>query len=106
MNGILNEKNSAVVKDYEFHKPDVLERDFLLDEFIKHCRKKYFHTFEFRLVYDINFTNLSKNKEENLTVTSRSIEYKNYFYGLNKIIRNTGRNGFIFNQLNKPEKIF
>ena len=38
-------------------KKDIHEIDYLLDDVIKHCRKNYFHTFEYRLVYDINFTN-------------------------------------------------
>ena len=47
-----------VVKEYEFDKTDIHEIDYLLDDVIKHCRKNYFHTFEYRLVYDINFTNI------------------------------------------------
>ena len=60
MNGLLNE--SIVVKKYDFEKPDIHEIDYLLDDIIKDCRKKYFHTFEYRLVHDINFTNFSNNK--------------------------------------------
>ena len=35
--------------------------------------KNYFHTHEYRLVYDINFTNISNNEEVNLIVTHRSM---------------------------------
>ena len=100
MNDMTNENQLIVVKEYEFDKKDIHEIDYLLDDVIKHCRKNYFHTFEYRLVYDINFTNISNNKEVNLIVTHRSMEFKTEFYGLNKKIKNARRNGFIFNQIN------
>ena len=89
-----------VVKEYEFDKTDIHEIDYLIDDVIKHCRKNYFHTFEYRLVYDINFTIISNNEEVDLIVTHRSMEFKTEFYGLNKKIKNARRNGFIFNQIN------
>ena len=100
MNDMTNENQLIVVKEYEFDKKDIHEIDCLLDDVIKHCRKNYFHTFEFRLLYDINFTNISNNEEVNLIVTHRSMEFKTEFYGLNKKIKNARRNGFIFNQIN------
>ena len=100
MNGIINENKLTVVKEYEFDKTDIHEIDYLTNDVIKHCRKNYFHTFEYRLVYDINFTNISNNEEVNLIVTHRSMEFKSEFYGLNKKIKNARRNGFIFNQIN------
>ena len=101
MNGIINENKLTVVKEYEFDKTDIHEMDYLLDDVIKHCRKNYFHTFEYRLVYDIKFTNISNNEEVNLIVTHRSMEFKTEFYGLNKKIKNARRNGFIFNQISR-----
>ena len=92
---------STVVKEYDSIKPDIHGVDYLLDDIIKDCRNKYFHTFEYRLVYEIKFTNISNNEEVNLTITHRSIEFKTEFYGLNKKIKNAQRNGFIFNQINK-----
>ena len=56
MNEIINENKLFVVKEYEFDKKDIHEIDYLLDDVIKDCRRKYFHTFEYKLVYDINFT--------------------------------------------------
>ena len=101
MIGIINENKLTVVKEYESYKTDIHEIDYLLDDVIKHCRKNYFHTLEYRLVYDINFTNISNNEEVNLIVTHRSMEFKTDFYGLNKKIKNARRNGFILNQINK-----
>ena len=98
MNGILNESS---VKECDFIKPDIHEIDYLLDGFIKDCRNKYFHTFEYRLVYDIKFTTISNNEEVNFTITQRSMEFKTEFYGLNEKMKNFQRSGFIFNQINK-----
>ena len=61
MNGILNE--STFVMEYDFKEPDIHETDDLLDDINKDCRNKYFHTFEYRLVNDTKFTNLSKNEK-------------------------------------------
>ena len=42
---------SIVVKECDFNKPDVHERDSLFDDIIKDCRDIYFHLLEYRLVY-------------------------------------------------------
>ena len=76
---------STVDKEYDFDKPDIHEID-LLDDIIKDCRNKYFHTFAKRLVYDIQFTNVANSEEVNLKITHRSMEFKTEFYGLNKTI--------------------
>ena len=91
---------STVVKEYDFSKPDFHEIDYLLDDIMKDFKNKYFHTFEYRLVYDIKFTNISNNEKVNSTITHRSMEVKTKFYGLKKV-KNARRNGFRFNQLNK-----
>ena len=100
MNEIINKNKLFVVKEYEFDKKDIHEIDYLVDDVIKHCRKNYFHTFEYKLVYDINFTNISNNEEVNLIITHKSMEFKTEIYGLNKKIKNARRNGFIFNHIN------
>ena len=92
---------STVVKGYDFNEPDSHEIDYLLDDIIKDCRKKYFHTFEDTLVYDFNFTKISNNEEVNFTTTHRSLEFKTELYGLNKKIKKSRRNVLMFNQLNK-----
>ena len=100
MNGIINKNKLTVVKEYKFGKKGIHEIDCLLDDVIKDCRRNYFHTFEYRLVYDINFTNISNNEEINLIITHKSKEFKTEFYGLNKKIKNARQNSFIFNQIN------
>ena len=65
----MNDNQLTVVKEYKFYKNYIHEIYYLLDDVIKHCRKNYFHTFEYKLVYDINFTNISNNEEVNIIVT-------------------------------------
>ena len=100
MGEIINENKLFVVKYYKFGKKDIHEIDYILDGVIKDCRRNYFYTFEYKLVYNINFTNISNNEEVNLVITHKSMEFKTEFYGLNKKIKNARRNGFIFNQIN------
>ena len=100
MNEIINENKLFVVKEYKFGEKDIRKIDYIIDDVIKDCSIKYFHTFEYKLVYDINFTNISNNEEVNLIITHKSKEFKTEFYGLNKKIKNAGRNGFVFNQIN------
>ena len=100
MNDMTNENQLIVVKDYEFDKTDIHKIDYILDDFIKDCRKKYFHSFEYRIIYDLCFKNISNNGEVNFAVTHRSMEFKTEFYGLNKKIKNARENGYIFNQIN------
>ena len=97
---IINKNKLFVVKEYEFDKKDIHEIDSLLDDVFKDCRRNYFHTFEYKLVYDINFTNNSNNEEVNLINTHKSMEFRTEFYGLNKKLKNARRNNFIFNQIN------
>ena len=100
MNEIINENKLFVVKEYEFDKTDIHKIDYILDDVIKDCRKKYFHSFEYRIIYDLCFKNISNNEEVNFAVTHRSMEFKTEFYGLNKKIKNARENGYIFNQIN------
>ena len=100
MDGLMNDNQLTVVKEYKFYKNYIHEIYYLLDDVIKHCRKNYFHTFEYKLVYDINFTNISNNEEVNIIVTHKSMEFKTEVYGLNKKIKKARRNGFIFNNKN------
>ena len=100
MNEIINENKLFVVKEYEFDKTDIHKIDYILDDVIKDCRKKYFHSFEYRIIYDLCFKNISNNEEVIFAVTHRSMEFKTEFYGLNKKIKNARENGYIFNQIN------
>ena len=65
---------STDVKECGFNKLDIHEIDYLLEDIIKDCRSKYFHSFEYRLVYDIKFTNNISNQEINFKITHGSME--------------------------------
>ena len=93
-----------MVDKFDFNKPDVHEIHFLLDDIIKGCRNKYFHTFDYRLVYDMNFRNSSNNEETSFPITHRSMDFKTEFYSFNKKIKNAQSNGFLFNQIIKLTK--
>ena len=100
MDEIINKNKLFVVKEYKFGNKDIHEIDYILDDVIKDCSRNCFHTFEYKLVYNINFTNISNNEEVNLIITHRSKEFKTEFYALNKKIKNARRNNFVFNQIN------
>ena len=99
MDEVINKNKLFIVKKYEFGEKGIHEIDCLIDDVIKDCRRNYFHTFEYKLVYDINFTIISNNEEVNLIITHKSNEFKSEFYGLNKKIKNARRNNFVFNQI-------
>ena len=84
MDGIKNENHLTIVKEYEFDKSDIHEMDCLLDDIIKECRERFFHTLEYRLVYDIQATKFSNIEEVNFTITHRSMEFKTECYFLKK----------------------
>ena len=100
MDEIINKNKFSVVTEYKFDKKDIHEIDYILDDVIKDCSRNYFHTFEYKLVYNNNFTNISKNEEVNLIITHKSNEFKTEFYALNKKIKNARQNGFVFIQIN------
>ena len=100
MDKIFNKNELFIVKEYKSDKKDIHEIDYILNDVIKDCRRNYFHTFEYKLVYDINFTNISKNEKVNFIFTHKSNESKTEFYGLSKKIKNARQNNFVFNQIN------
>ena len=59
---------SSVVKEYVFNKPVSHEIDYLLDDIKKDCWNKYFHTFDFKRVFDIRVTINCINEEVNLLI--------------------------------------
>ena len=82
------QKHGIVVREHEFIKPDIYEVNYILIDTIKDCRKKYFHSFQYRCVYAIIFTNVEKNE---VVISSIALEYhkfKSQYYGLSRKIRN------------------
>ena len=60
MNGILNE--NVIVKEDEFDNPLIQKIDSLIDNSIRDCHNKYFHTFDHIFEYDIQLTNITNNE--------------------------------------------
>ena len=78
MNGIMNE--NVIVKEYEFNNPHIQQIDSLIDNSIRDCHNKYFHTFDHICEYDLNFTNIGNNETVNFTISDKSMG----LYELNK----------------------
>ena len=70
MNGILNE--NVIVKEYEFDNPLIQKIDSLIDNSIRDCHNKYFHTFDHICEYDIQLTNIPNNESVNFTKSGKS----------------------------------
>ena len=51
-------KENVIVKEYEFDKPLIQKIDSIIDNCIRDCNHKYFHTFDHICEYDLNFTNI------------------------------------------------
>ena len=97
MNGIMNENQLTIVKKYEFDNPLIQKIDSMIDNSIRDCHNKYFHTFDHNCEYDIQLTNITNNESVNFTISEKSMG----IYELNKELTIARENGFIFNQINK-----
>ena len=97
MNGMMNENQLTVVKEYEFDNPPIQKIDSLIGNSIRDCHIKYFHTFDHICEYNLNFTNITNNEIVNFTISEKSMG----MYEVNKKLSIARENGFIFNQINK-----
>ena len=95
MNGIMNENQLTIFKEYEFDNPLIQKKDSLIDNSIKDCHHKYFHTFEYECVYDLNFTNDTNNESVNFTISDKNLG----MYELNKKLTVARERSFLFNQI-------
>ena len=96
MNEIINENKLFVVKEYEFENPLIQNINSIINKCYRHCHEKYFHTFKYEGIYNLNFTNVINNEIGNLTIFDKSLNINE----LNKKLKNARRNGFVFNQIN------
>ena len=80
MNGIMDENQSTVVKEYEFDNPPVQKIDSLIGNSIRDCHHKYFHTFDHICDYGLIFTTITNNESVNFTISDKSMG----MYELNK----------------------
>ena len=96
MNGIMNKNQLTIVKEYKFDNPIITKIDSIIDNSIRDCHHKYFHTFDHVCEYDFNFTNIANNETVNFTISDKCMGV----YELNKKLAIARGNGYIFNQIN------
>ena len=97
MNGLMNENQLHLVKEYKFDNPLIQNIDSLIDDSIRDCHNKYFHTFDHICEYNLSFTNITNNEIVNFTISDKGLN----LYELNKKLTLARERGFIFNQINK-----
>ena len=88
MNGITRE--NVIVKEYEIDNPLIQNIDSIIDNSIRDCHNKYFHTFDHICEYNLNFTNTTNNETVNFTISDKSMG----MYELNKKLTIARGNGF------------
>ena len=91
----MNENN--IVKEYEFENPLIQNKDSKIDNSIRDCHNKYFHTFDHICEYDLNFTNITDNESVNFIISDKCMG----MYELNKKLTTARENGYTFNHINK-----
>ena len=98
MNGIMNENQLTIVKEYEFDEPLIQKIDSIIDNCYRDSYSKYYHTFENLCEYDIKLTNITNIEIIIITISDKSMG----LFELNKKLAIARGNGFKFNQINKP----
>ena len=73
MNGIMNENQLTIVKEYEFDNPPIQNINSTMSECYRDCHHKYLHTFDFICEYSPNFTNTNNNESVNFTISDKSM---------------------------------
>ena len=73
MNGITNQNQLTIVKEYEFDNALIQKIDCLIDNSIRDCHNKYFHTFDHICEYNLMFINTSKNESVDFTISDKSM---------------------------------
>ena len=88
---------NVVVKEYKFDNPLIQKIDSLINNSIRDCHNKYFHTFDHICEYDIQLTNITNNESVNFTISEKSMG----MYELTKKLTTAREKGYTFNQINK-----
>ena len=73
MNGIMNENQLTIVKEYNFDNPLIQNIISIISECYRDCHHKYFHTLEFICEYNLYFTNTDNNESVNFTISDKSM---------------------------------
>ena len=93
----MNENQLHLVKEYKFDNPLIQNIDSIIDNSIRDCHNKYFHTFDHICEYNLSFTNITNNEIVNFTISDKCMR----MFELNKKLSIARENGFKFNQINK-----
>ena len=86
----------TIVKEYEFDKPLFHKINSIIDNCIRDCNNKCFHTFDLLFEYDIKLTDITIFETFNRTISDKSMKLYEIIDNM-KIAR---QNGFIINQIN------
>ena len=97
MDGIINGNELTVVKENEYDNILIQNSDSIINKCYRDCHYKYFHTFSYECVYDINFKNIINNEIVNIKIAGMGMG----MYELNKKLSIARKNGFKFKQINK-----
>ena len=92
----MNKNQLTIVKEYEFDNQLIHKIDSIIDNSIRDCHNKYFHTFDHICEYDLNLTNITNNETINFTISDKSMG----MFELNKKLAIARERGYIFNQIN------
>ena len=95
-NDVINENKLTVVKEYEFENPLIRNIDSIIDKCYRDCHNNYYHTFKYKCVYDLNFTNITNNEIVNFKISDKNLG----MYELNKKLTLARQRGFEFKQIN------
>ena len=76
----MNENELYVVKEYKFGYSLITKINSIIDKCCGDCHNKHFLTFNYRCIYNSNFTNIRNNERINLPVSAESLG----LYELNK----------------------
>ena len=71
MNGIMNENQLHLVKEYKFDNLLIQNIDSIIDNSIRDCHNNYFHTFDHICEYNLSFTNITNNEIVNFTISDK-----------------------------------
>ena len=93
---MMNENQFIIVKEYNVNNPTISEIEKIIDNSIRDCHNKYFHTFNYICDYDLNFTNTNKELV-NFTISDKNMG----MYELNKKLTLARNRSFLFNHINK-----
>ena len=83
MSGKMNEDQLTIVKEYEIINQLMHKVDSIFDNCIRGCHIEYFHTFEYKCVYDIQLTNIGNTEVVHSTIADKSMN----LYEINKKLK-------------------